>query len=99
MSTGTVSVHSWNDSTFIPAALSSKSNPLSARQKMVGAIDGSWIDTEDDGEPEMGLPFNARLIPAVGTRSGRDRQRSRTGGRGLRSNPVRRRAGEGEEGW
>ena len=71
---------------------------------------GHWADTEDDGEPDMGQSYNARLEPRAGFRSsksaaahaGTPRGWGRTTGRGLRSNPVRaqRFANDDEgEGW
>lgn len=94
MSTGTVSVHSWNDSTFIPNR--SPDSELLAKQRAVGAMNGHWLDTDDDGAPEMGLSYNAKLEPRPSHRSskgwagvGTPRGWGRSSGRGLRSNPVR----------
>lgn len=108
MSTGTVSVHSWNDSTYTPNSRVT-SQKLSSKQKAVGAIDGTWVDNEDDGYPEMGQSCNAKLQPRPGFRASRETTTASRGwgrpGRGLRSNPVRpQRYGvedeEGEEaGW
>lgn len=92
MSTGTVSVHSWNDSTFFAG----QSN-LSTEERAVGGVDGVWLDADDDGHPEMGRSYNAKLEPRPGFRNPRSsggagagllRGWGRTSGRGLRSNPV-----------
>jgi len=88
MSTGTVSVHSWNESTFAPNA----PGQLREKDRMVGAVDGTWIDHEDEGEPPMGQPYDATLEPREAPKAqqqSQQRMRARMGGRGLRSNPVR----------
>lgn len=105
MSTGTVSVHSWNDSTFVPSE--EPRSPAPPKNGHLGEVAGTWYDHEDDGEPEMGASYNARLEPRRGLRSARDassqtRGWGRATGRGLRSNPVRaQRYGEedDDDGW
>ncbi|KAK5069750.1 hypothetical protein LTS08_006687 [Lithohypha guttulata] len=107
MSTGTVSVHSWNDSQFTRTSPPSKRTASPPKHGPLGEVPGYWDDHEDDGDPEMGQSFNARLEPRHGFRSSKDaanqtRGWGRAAGRGLRSNPVRaQRYGNADEenGW
>lgn len=112
MATGTVSVHSWNDSAFFPSSGEPEESttpprispgrqrrgPYSPESRKpgrignIGAIPGKWVDVIDDGEPEMGASYNARLEPRADLRGSRRHEqttRDRASGRGLRSNPVR----------
>lgn len=128
MATGTVSVHSWNDSSFFPSSSDSDAEPTSppqispGRQRRgpyspksrlpgtignVGPVPGRWVDVVDDGEPEMGASYNARLEPRpnyLGSRRDTTIRRDRATGRGLRSNPVQAQRfglddGDEEAGW
>lgn len=72
----------------------------------VGPVPGKWVDVVDDGEPEMGASYNARLEPRASYRGNRTagERRDRATGRGLRSNPVRAQRfgadnGDEEAGW
>lgn len=88
MSTGTVSVHSWNDSVEVPSFSQYTNNSPSYDPP----THPGYVDIEDGGDPEMGASYNARLQPKdcfKPSRVGQDRNWGRAQGRGLRSNPVR----------
>lgn len=101
MSTGTVSVHSWNDSVEIP----SESPYTTTSPSHEAPTHPGYFDIDDGGVPEMGSSYNAKLLPTETfkrSRVGHDRAWGRQQGRGLRSNPVRpvRYGVDGEgEGW
>lgn len=95
MSTGTVSVHSWNDSIEIPTDATSaygNTTPTISSPSYDRPSHPGYIDIPDGGSPEMGASYNARLQAKEcfkASRVGLDRGWSRQQGRGLRSNPVR----------
>lgn len=106
MSTGTVSVHSWND---IPVPQSH--NTFDKEPTEGNTAPDITAGMDDGGDPPMGSSYDARLEPREGFRRQQmyasPRGWGRQAGRGLRSNPVRAQRfgqqqedeGDEEAGW